>query len=406
MSDMRKALEDVKIADFTWYVAGPFCIRYLADYGAQVIKVETSRSVDGVRTNPPYKDNIPGLNRSGYFHNYNCNKLGITLNLEHPKARDVIRRFILWADIVAESFSPGVMKSLGLSYEELTQVNPDIIMISLSSKGQTGPHRTLPAVGLHLAGLSGFVNITGWPDRDPSLLYGAYTDSIAGRFGAASILAVLDYRHRTGKGQYIDLSQFEAGIQFLAPPLLDYVSNRRVLSRNGNRHPHAAPHGVYRCKGVDRWCAIAVFSDEEWQAMRRVIGDPPWCSDARFATLTDRKKNEEDLDRLVEQWTIHYPPEEVMARLQEAGVSAGVLETAEDLHRDPQLEARRHFRALEHQEIGESTYDSMGSILSKSPADLNRAAPVMGQDNYYVYTRILGLSDEEFVGLMEQGVFD
>ena len=406
MSDMRKALEDVKIADFTWYVAGPFCIRYLADYGAQVIKVETSRSVDGVRTNPPYKDNIPGLNRSGYFHNYNCNKLGITLNLQHPKARDVIRRFILWADIVAESFSPGVMKSLGLSYEELTQVNPDIIMISLSSKGQTGPHRTLPAVGLHLAGLSGFVNLTGWPDRDPSLLYGAYTDSIAGRFGAASILAALDYRHRTGKGQYIDLSQFEAGIQFLAPPLLDYVSNRRVLSRNGNRHSHAAPHGVYRCKGEDRWCAIAVFSDEEWQAMRRVIGDPPWCSDARFATLADRKKNEEDLDRLVEQWTIHYPPEEVMARLQEAGVSAGVLETAEDLHRDPQLEARHHFRALEHQEIGESTYDSMGAILSKSPADLNRAAPVMGQDNYYVYTRILGLSDEEFVGLMEQGVFD
>ena len=298
------------------------------------------------------------------------------------------------------------MKSLGLSYEELTQVNPDIIMISLSSKGQTGPHRTLPAVGLHLAGLSGFVNITGWPDRDPSLLYGAYTDSIAGRFGAASILAALDYRHSTGRGQYIDLSQFEAGIQFLAPPLLDYAANGRVLSRNGNRHPHAAPHGVYRCKGEDRWCAIAVFSDEEWQAMGRVMGDPPWCSDARFATLTDRKKNEEDLDRLVEQWTMHYPPEEVMAILQESGVSAGVLETAEDLHRDPQLEARQHFRALEHQEIGESTYDSMGSILSKSPAELNRAAPVMGQDNYHVYTRILGLSDEEFVGLMEQGVFD
>jgi benzylsuccinate CoA-transferase BbsF subunit len=403
---MRKALEDIKIADFTWYVAGPFCTRYLADYGAQVIKVETSKYIDGVRPYPPYKDNIAGVNRGGYFHNYNSNKLGITLNMQHPKGREMARKLIMWSDIVAESFSPGVMKGLGLGYDEIRQMKPEIIMISLSSKGQTGPQSGLPAVGLHLAALSGFINITGWPDRDPSLLYGAYTDSIAGRFAVASIMAALAQRQKTGKGQYIDLAQSEAGIQFLIPPLLDYGANGRVLNRNGNRHPAAAPHGAYRCQGEDRWCAIAVFTEEEWMALRRVMGDPSWAGDARFATLADRKKNEDELNRLVEQWTVSQSAEDVMTRLQEAGVSAGILEKAEDLHRDPQLAARGHFRTLKHQEIGDSTYDGMGSILSETPAELNKAAPVLGQDNYEVYTKILGLSDEEFVDLVQQGVFE
>lgn len=403
---MGQALDSIKIADFSWFVAGPLCVRYLADYGAQVIHVETGRRVDGVRTLPPYKNNIPGINRSGYFHNYNANKLGVTLNLEHPGAREIAVRLIRWADIVAESFNPGVMESLGLGYEEVKQVKPDIIMISLSSKGQDGPHSALPAVGMHLAALSGFVEITGWPDRDPSLLYGAYTDSIAGRFGAAAVLAALDYRCRTGRGQYIDLSQYEAGVQFLIPPLLDSAANGKVLRRNGNRHSFASPHGVYRCKGDDRWCAIAVFNDEEWRAMVGAMGSPSWADEARFATVVSRKANEDDLDYLVGQWTLGHPPEKVMAGLQAVGVSAGLVATAEDLHSDPQLEARHHFRVLEHQEIGESTYDSLGSRLSRTPAELYRAAPIIGQDNYFVYTQVLGLSDDEFVELVDQGVLE
>ena len=403
---MRHALEDIKIADFTWYVAGPFCTRYLADYGARVIKIESTRVVDGVRPYPPYKDNIPGVNRGGYFHNYNCNKLGVTLNMRHPKGIEIARRIIMWSDVVAESFSPGIMDNLGLGYEELSRMKPEIIMISLSSKGQTGPQSRLPAVGLHLAALSGFINLTGWPDRDPSLLYGAYTDSIAGRYGAASVMAALAQRQRTGKGQYIDLAQSEAGLQFLIPPMLDYAANGRVLHRNGNRHPAAAPHGAYRCQGEDRWCAIAVFTDQEWEALRRAMGDPSWAGDPGLASLAGRKSREEDLDRLLEQWTIQRSAEEVMTRLQEAGVSAGILEKAEDLHRDPQLAARHHFWTLSHAEIGDSTYDGMGSILSETPAELNRAAPVLGQDNYEVYTRIVGLSDEEFIELVQQGVFE
>lgn len=403
---MDGSLQHVKIADFSWFVAGPLCVRYLADYGAQVIKVETGRRVDGVRTLPPYKDNVPGLNRSGYFHNYNSNKLGVTLNLGHPEARELARKLILWADIVAESFNPGVMAEFGLSYQDVKQIKPDIIMISLSSKGQTGPHATLPAVGMHLAALSGFIDITGWPDRDPSLLYGAYTDSIAGRFGSCSLLAALEYRRRTGRGQYIDLSQYEAGIQFMIPALLGYASHGRSMERVGNRHASAAPHGAYRCRGEDRWCAIAVFNDEEWESLCRVMGDPVWAGSSRFATSAGRKANEDELDQLLEQWTANFLPEELMNMLQQGGVSAGAVETAGDLHRDPQLKARHHFSVLDHQEIGESTYDSFGSLLSQTPARLTRAAPVLGQDNYHVFTGTLGLSDQEFVDLMARGVFN
>ena len=403
---MGHALADLKVADFSWFVAGPLCARYLADYGAQVIHIETSTRIDGVRSLPPYKDNIPGLNRSGYFNNYNSNKYGITLNLEHDMSRDVAARLIQWADVLIESFNPGVMESLGLGYEDVKRIKPDVIMISLSSKGQSGPYSTLPAVGMHLAALSGFIEITGWPDRYPALLYGAYTDSIAGRFGAAAVLAALDYRERTGQGQHIDLSQYEAGLQFLVPPVLQCAANGEVLGRNGNRDPCAAPHGAYRCKGEDRWCTIAIFTDEEWRTFCRVSGNEPWTEDSRFATLSARKANGEALDLLIEGWTINHSPEEVMDRLQQAGISAGVVETAEDLHWDPQLKSRGHFRVLEHQEIGPSTYDLLGSILSKTPAELSMAAPILGQDNYHVYTRILGFSDEEFVQLLEQGVLD
>ncbi len=400
------ALGDIKIADFTWVVSGPLCTRYLADFGAQVVHVETSRHIDPARTIPPYKDNQPGINRGGYFHNWNCNKLGITLNLGHPKGVEVARRLISWADVVAENFSPGVMDRLGIGYEAIRKFKPDVIMLSLSSKGAAGPYSDLPAVGMHLAALSGFVHIAGWPDRDPVLPFGAYTDSIAGRFGAIALLAAIDYRHRTGQGQYIDLSQYEAAIQFLVPPLLDFEVNQRVLGRSGNRLSFAAPHGAFRCRGEDRWCAIAVSSDAEWEALCDVMGRPAWTKEDRFGSLWGRKAHEEELERRIEAWTVNMDAEEVMRVLQEAGVPAAVVATAEGLHSDPQLQSRQHYRKLEHGEIGLSTYDSMGSSLSKSPAELHKAAHMLGEDNYEVYTQLLGMPDDEFVSLLEEGVFD
>ncbi|GAG38987.1 unnamed protein product, partial [marine sediment metagenome] len=239
----------------------------------------------------------------------------VALNLAHSKGVEIARRFVARADIVVENFAGGVMKRMGLGYEELKRLKPDIIMLSSCMQGQTGPYATHPGFGFHLAALSGFYQITGWPDREPPYL-GPYTDFIAPHFNVLAILAALDYRRRTGKGLYIDMSQYENGVHFLAPLVLDYVVNRRVAERVGNRYPCAAPHNAYRCHGEDRWCAIAVFTDEEWESLCGVIGNPAWTEYARFSNLQSRKENEEELDGLVEEWTINHSAEGVMSMLQ------------------------------------------------------------------------------------------
>jgi len=402
----KQALEGVKIADFTWVAAGPLTIKGLADHGAQVIHIESSTHIEAYRTGPVYKGKESGINHSVCFAGYNNNKYGITLNFDHPMGLEIAKRIVKWADIVADNFAPGVMKRRGLDYEELRKIKPDIIMISLSNQGQTGPHSSHPAFGFQLTALSGFVNITGWPDRAPAVPYGAYTDTIAPRFGAAALMAALDYRRRTGKGQYLDLSQYEAALHFLSPLLLDFEVNRRVARRMGNRCSYAAPHGVYPCCGEDRWCAIAVFSDEEWRSFCEVVGHPEWTKEAKFATLQSRKENEGDLDRLIAKWTSNFAAEEVMNRMQAVGVAAGVVETCEDMFRDPQLQYRHHFWQLEHREIGKYPCNGPAFRLSKTPAELYRAGPCLGQDNEYVYTKILGMPHKEFVELLAEGAFE
>ena len=401
----KKPLEGVKVADFTWYAAAPIATKTLADYGAEVIRIEGSSRPDGHRLLPPFKDGIPGWNRGGGFNQCNSGKLSVTLNLAHPKGVEVAKRFVAWADIVVESFAGGVMERMGLGYEELKKVKPDIIMLSSCMQGHTGPHATHPGFGPHLTALSGFNHIAGWPDREPAEL-GNHTDFIAPLFNALAPLAALDYRRRTGKGQYLDLSQYENAIHFLAPLILDYTVNQRVADRVGNRSPDAAPHGAYRCRGEDRWCAIAVFTDEEWQSFGKVIGNPAWTKEPKFATLLGRKENEEELDRLVEEWTINYSPEEVMTMMQAAGVAAGVLETGEDLlQHDPQLRQRCTFWELDHPEVGK--YYAMGPsfVLSKSSCEVRRA-PLLGEHNEYALKEVLAMSDEEIAELVTEGVIE
>jgi len=315
-------------------------------------------------------------------------------------------RLVAWADVVAENFAGGAMERMGLGYEELKKIKPDIIMLSSCMMGQTGPYATQPGYGFHMTALAGFNQITGWPDREPTAPHGPYTDFIAPHFNALAILAALDYRRRTGKGQYIDMSQYENGIHFLAPLILDYVINGREADRMGNHSAYTAPHAVYRCRGEDKWCAIAVFTDEEWDSLGKVIGSPVWTNDLRMATPQARKVNEEELDRLIEAWTINYSPEEVMALMQTAGVPAGVVETAEDLlDNDLQLRHRRSFWELDHPEIGK--YRSIGAsfVLSKSPYELRRA-PLLGEHNEYVLKDICGMSDEEIAELVIEGVLE
>ncbi len=305
------ALEGVKVLDFSWVGAGPIITLYMAQHGATVLRIESLIRPDTLRYSNPYKDNIPGINRSGYFAINNANKYSMALNLNHPKAMTLVQRLVLWADIAVENFTAGQMEKWGLGYEALKKINPGIIFVRCSIYGQTGPQATYRGYGPFLAGSIGFQHLTGWPDRSPSVT-AALSNNLAPDYAIVLALRALDYRNKTGKGEQIDISQFEVSLQAIAPFLLDYFVNGKEAERIGNSCPYAAPHGAYRCKGDDRWCAIAVFTDEEWQRFLNVIGKPKLAGDVRFATLLARKENENELNRLVEEWTTNQTPEEVM----------------------------------------------------------------------------------------------
>ena len=400
----KQALEGIKVADFTWAVAGPMVTKCLADYGATVVRIESPNHPCFLRTSGPYKDGKADPNGTGYFAFFNPNKYSMLVEFDNPKSIEVLRRLVAWADVVVESFTPGVMDKYDLSYEKIKKIKPDIIMLSTSGQGQTGPFAEVSIGGNWLVALTGFSWFSGWADREPSQPFGAYNDFIAPRYGILAILAALRYRQKTGKGQYIDLSQLEAGIQFLMPPLLDYTVNAREGGRMGNSSPYAAPHGVYPCLN-GRWCALAVGSDEEWHAFCQAIGKPSLSQEPRFATLLDRKRHEEELNQVISQWTIKLTPEEVMTTLQEAGISAGVVENTKDLTQDPQLKHRHHFWTLNHPVIGEFDHLGEAAILSRTPAQGNMPAPCLGEHTGYACKQFLNMSDEDFIAYLCAGVF-
>jgi benzylsuccinate CoA-transferase BbsF subunit len=406
--EMLKGLpmEGVKVLDFSWVIMGPLAAKWLGDLGATVVKVESMRRLDINRTIQPMKDGVRGVNRCGQFATFNSSKYGITLNLSHPLGIEVAKRFVSWADVVIENFVPGTMERLGLAYEDLKRINPRIIMVRGSLFGETGPHAKQRGFGIFAQAATGFNNLVGWPDRPPGGLGVAVTDTIGACYMFIAIMAALSYRRRTGEGQCIDVSQMEAGVSFLAPSILDYAANGHAQNPVGNRSPYAAPHGAYPCQGDDAWCAIAVFSDVEWRAFCQAVGEPEWTKSAKFATLSGRKENEGQLDRLVSEWTMQYTTKEVMTRLQAAGVAAGVVQNGKDLLSDPQLEHRRHLRGLLHPEIGTYASEAPAFKLSKSSTGPTMPAPCLGEHNEYVYTKILGMSDAEFIDLVSKGVFE
>jgi len=402
----REVFKGIKVADFSWVSVGPRTTEYLAEYGATVVRIESTTRPDVLRTGAPYRNNKPGINSSGFYARYNANKYGVTLNLNHPKGLEVAKAFVKWADIVVESFTPGVMNRWGLSYQDLIKIKPDIIMMSTSLQGQDGPYAGSPGFGIHLTSLAGFTHLVGWPDRPPVPIFGAYTDAIAPRLQIVALVGALIYRRKTGKGQYVNVSQLECALHLLAPVVLDYEVNQRVWNRMSNRCPNAAPHGAFRCQGEDRWCTIAVSTDQEWEAFAKVLRNPDWTRSPKFATFLGRKKNEDELEKLVEEWTINFTAEEVMRRMQEAGVPAGVVATALDVYEDPQLEHRQHFTTLNHAEMGAYPHERSAAILSDSPGKLTMPAPCLGEHNHFVYTKLLGMCDEEFNQLLNEGVFE
>jgi benzylsuccinate CoA-transferase BbsF subunit len=397
----------LKIVAFCWAVVGPLTMKFFADYGATVIRVETSKRPCTMRTSAPYGGGKPGLNRAGYFNHFSSNILSLSLNMAHPEASKIIRKLISEADVVMENYTPGVMESWGLTYEELKKIKPDIIMLRQSGFGSWGPYAQLPAFGMILAAIAGIPNFIGYPGGGPLPVgVAAYTDCISPRFASAALIAALDYRNKTGKGQLLDLAQFETALYFIMPAILDYISNGREPSRIGNTSPYAAPHNVYRCKGDDRWCAIAVFNDDEWESLCKVIGRPEYAEDSRFNTLINRKKNENEIDKLIGGWTINLTAEEVMTKLQSAGVPAGVAKTAADIYDDVQLRQRNIFWPMNHSEMGLFTHLGQSFELSKTPAQAYSPSPLLGEHTEYICTRMLGMSDEEFINLLQEGVFE
>jgi len=405
----KQSFAGLKVLDMSWIIAGPWLVKYLADAGADVIKIESTHHPDSVRTSPPFKDNVVNLETSAYFVNYHCNKSSFSLNMNHPSGKgiEILKKLIKWADILVENFTPGQMEKWGLGYESVKELKPDIIMIRMSQLGQTGPMSNMPGTGNQLVSLSGFTHLTGYPDRDPSNLYGGFTDTGSARLTTVALLAALCYRMRTGKGQLIDASQYESGgAHFLAPIIMGYMVNGDIPVRNGNKCSRAAPHNTYRCKGDERWCAIAVFEEQEWQGLCRAMGNPSLAHNPKYSTLEARKKHEEELDALINEWTSKFSREEVVEKLQREGVPSGIVNDMRDLYSDPQLNHRGFFWEVDHPVVGKNRYESLPFKFTNSPFKLTRPSPLMGENNEYICTKILGFSEDEFIEMLGDGVFE
>jgi len=405
-ADGGPALAGLNVLDFTWVMAGPATTRILADYGATVVRVESTKKIDTARTLAPFRDGQPGAERSGCFQNLNAGKRMLTLDIGSAEGRDVVRDLVRWADVVTESFSVGVLKRLGLDYEALRAVKPDVIMLSTCLMGQTGPLAGLAGYGNLAAAISGFSHLGGWPDRAPAGPFSAYTDYVSPRLTAAAILAALEHRRRTGEGQYIDLSQGEASLHFLGPALLDYVVNGRVWGRSGNRDPQMAPHGVYPAAGDDRWVAIAVRSDAEWRALATLMARPDLAGDPALAGVAGRLARQDALDAAVAAWTATLDVHEAEARCQAHGIAAAAVQNSVELCRDPQLLDRGHFVRFDDPELGPTMLEGTRFHLSRTPARIGGTVPTYGRDNLHVLSTVLGYDEARITALVAAGVLE
>lgn len=401
---MTLPLEGVRVADFTWVWAGPFCTLQLAHLGAEVIRVESATRTCVTRLLPPFADGKPGPNRSGYFNQYNQGKLSLALDLKRPEALAVAKDLVAQCDVVCENFAAGVMDRMGLGYDVLRALRPDLIMIALSGYGASGPDAEFVSYGpaqVPLSGMSSLTGYAGWPPMHVGISYG---DPTGGLHGAVAVLAALWHRAVSGEGQYIDLSQWETSIATLGEGVLEQSITGAPPARAGNRDPHMAPHGIFRCAGEQRWVAIAVRDDEEWRRFAACIGSPALAGDPRFATLAARKTNEDALEALVTEWTRPLPDGEVVARLQAARIPAAAAMTNQDLAEDADLRRSGFHVYRDHPEIGRRLHLGIPWRMSDTPCSVQRAAPCLGEHTDDVLHRILGYDDTRIAALRDAGV--
>jgi crotonobetainyl-CoA:carnitine CoA-transferase CaiB-like acyl-CoA transferase len=385
-----RPLDGVRILDLTWVVAGPAATRLLGDLGADVIKIERRDSLDF------------GDRRGGFTGSLNRGKRSMVVNLGDARGLDIVRRLAAEVDVVIDNFSARVMRNWGLDYDGLRAIKPDVIAISMSGFGHSGPYQDYVSYGPTLQALTGYTLLMRHPGGEPTGIGYSYSDIVGGYTAALATLAALWHRRRTGRGQMIDLSQFEASCAVLGPMLLDVVANGRDIDPPGNTSQEgpAAPHGVYRCRGEDRWCAIAVFGDEEWRRFIGAIDHPQWSTDPRFASLDARLDHRNALDALVETWTRERTPEEIADRLQRAGVRAGIVADAEDLcARDPHLRARDYWVRVRTPEGPEVTLDGIPYRLGRTPARVGGPGPLLGEHTTEVLRDLLGLGGAEIAAL-------
>jgi crotonobetainyl-CoA:carnitine CoA-transferase CaiB-like acyl-CoA transferase len=404
-----QALAGLRVVEFSAGMAGPWIGRFMAWCGAEVIKVESKKHPDVTRQYVPPRAPEMGIQSqlSPWFTDWNAGKRFVALDLTRPEAVDLAKRIVATSDIVVENYSAGVLDKLGLGYERLREVNPDLIFFGSSGYGDSGPNRSYVTWGPNIEALSGLSTLSGFPERECTITQFAYPDAVSALHGLFAVMCAVDYRRNTGRGQAINLSQFEATVSVIGDVVMERLANRREPRRLGNRSLRAAPHGCYRCRGEDRWCAIAVFTQAEWRRFCNAIGHEEWTVDVRFATPSARLHNADELDRLLQAWTSERDTYEVMRRLQEAGVAAGVVQTVEDLlRRDPQLAARGFHEEIEHRKKGKVIAAGIPLGLTGTPGRTRGSGAAIGQDNDHVFGELLGLPAEEIRRLTALGAIE
>jgi benzylsuccinate CoA-transferase BbsF subunit len=395
-------LSGYRVVDFSWVWAGPLLGELLADMGAEVIKVETNKRLDSARLTPGRS--TVGPETDFVFHSINRNKLGITVDMTDPRGAKLIRDLISISDVALDNFSPMGLKKLNLEYAELSQANPQLVMISLPAAGQHGPLSNIVTYAPSLGALCGYSSIIGYPGERVLGEQTPYLDVTSSIHGAFAVLSALYYRERTGKGQYIDMAQIEVGASVIGEAFMEYFMNGRVLGTMGNRSPTMAPHNNYPCLGEDRWVSIAVDTEEEWRSFCTAIGNPPWVKEKRFSDKFNRQRNLEELDRLVSAWTINLSNYEVMDILQKAGVAATPCLDLMERFSDPHYAERGTHLQVEHPATGIDIIAGIPFKLSGTPGEVRRPAPMLGQHNNYVFRELLGRTESEIAQLVEEKV--
>lgn len=393
----------VKVLDLFWVVAGPGSTRMLADYGATVIHVESSTRVDMIRNVPPYYGAVTDPENAAAHHTTNTNKLNLSLNLGLPEAREVLYDLVRWADVVTESFAPGAIARMGLGYDDIQRINPRAILVSSCLLGQTGAFSGYAGYGNLAAAVSGFHGLAGWPGEAPTGCFGPYTDFLAVRFNALALIRALDHQRRTGEGQFIDMAQAEASLNFLGAECARYFATGKVNTADGNRDPRCVPQGVFPVQGDDQWIALSIRSDQEWIRFCDLSADPT----LRFLRALDhnaRRAREDEIETAIEAWSIDADGLLLESRLQAAGIPAHRVLDTHQLFDDPQLQHREHFLPVSHNRHEGAYVESTRLILSRTRAKAPEVAPWFGVDNAEVLTGVLGYSAEKVAALDAAGV--